>query len=327
MALLIAAGYFTLSAWRVLSDPIEIAGEPSVLSIAGGTSMSAVARRLHEMGVIREPVYLNWYARLTGLATKIQAGEYEIADGTTPIELLDKLVAGDVVQHTITIVEGIKFSELLDLLRSHPAIMTTDLTEQQIMARLGQPDVHPEGQFMPDTYRFPRGTPDIDLLSRAHAEMAAALADVWRRRSDSAALANPYDALILASIIEKETALATERREISGVFNRRLARGIRLQTDPTVIYGLGVEFDGNLRRADILRDSPYNTYTRPGLPPTPIALPGYDSLQAAVDPAPGESLYFVATGREDGSHYFSTTLEEHNRAVQEYLRRLRTNEQ
>jgi UPF0755 protein len=191
------------------------------------------------------------------------------------------------------------------------------------MVALGAEGVNPEGQFAPDTYNFARGTRDLAILQQAYTAMQGQLDTVWRTRSPTAAVDTPYEALILASIIEKETALAAERRQISGVFSRRLQRGMRLQTDPTVIYGLGVDFDGNLRRADLSRDTPYNTYTRAGLPPTPIALPGLDSLRAAVDPDDGAALYFVATGSADGSHAFSATLEEHNRAVGNYLRRLR----
>ena len=192
------------------------------------------------------------------------------------------------------------------------------------MSALGAPGVDPEGQFAPDTYNFPRGTSDLTILEQAHGRLQDQLESIWRERSPTAAVTTPYEALILASIIEKETALASERRQISGVFNRRLQRGMRLQTDPTVIYGLGADFDGNLRRADLDRDTPYNTYTRRGLPPTPIALPGIESLRAAVDPDESDTLYFVATGAPDGSHTFSATLEAHNQAVAAYLRRLRS---
>jgi UPF0755 protein len=197
------------------------------------------------------------------------------------------------------------------------------MTDTEIMAALGAPGVHPEGQFAPETYRFPRGAKEITVLEQAYAAMQAQLAAAWEQRSPTAAVQTPAEALILASIIEKETALATERRAIAGVFSRRLQRGMRLQTDPTVIYGLGADFDGNLRRADLARDTAYNTYTRQGLPPTPIALPSREALFAAVDPEDGSALYFVATGLPDGSHTFSTTLEEHNSAVASYLRRLR----
>jgi UPF0755 protein len=191
------------------------------------------------------------------------------------------------------------------------------------MAALGSPGAPPEGQFAPDTYRFPRGTLDLEIFEQAHRALERQLAAIWEQRSSNAAVNTSYEALILGSIIEKETALASERRRIAGVFSRRLRGGMRLQTDPTVIYGLGDTFDGNLRRRDLAQDTPYNTYTRSGLPPTPIALPGVDALRAAVDPEPGSALYFVATGLGDGSHAFSDTLEEHNVAVSNFLKRLR----
>ena len=240
--------------------------------------------------------------------------------------MLDRLVSGQVYLHQITAIEGWRFVDLLEAVRNHPAVTVTPLDPIEIMAALGAPGVNPEGQFAPDTYRFARGTTDLAILEQAYTAMQAQLATVWSGRSPTAAVDTPYEALILASIIEKETALASERRQISGVFSRRLKRGMRLQTDPTVIYGLGSDFDGNLKRTDLNRDTPYNTYTRAGLPPTPIALPGLESLRAAVDPDEGSALYFVATGSADGSHSFSATLEDHNRAVADYLRRLRSRE-
>jgi UPF0755 protein len=240
----------------------------------------------------------------------------------TPLTLLDKLVAGEVVLHQLTIVEGSRFADMLAALRAHPAIVASALDGDAIMAALGAPGVHPEGQFFPDTYRFARGTAELEVLRRAHEALVARLAAAWGNRDPAITLRSEYDALVLASIIEKETALAAERPLIAGVFHRRLERNMRLQTDPTVIYGLGTAFDGNLRRRDLETDGPYNTYTRAGLPPTPIALPGQGSLEAAVSPDSGDAIYFVATGRDDRSHYFSATLEEHERAVREYLRQL-----
>jgi UPF0755 protein len=233
-------------------------------------------------------------------------------------------VAGEVYLHQITIVEGSRFSEVLAALRSHEAVAATDLDEDAIMSALGTPGVHPEGQFFPDTYRFPHGTSDVEVLRVAHEALASRLQDAWRNRSPELLIKTDYEALILASIIEKETSLASERTLIAGVFHERLRRNMRLQTDPTVIYGMGDAFDGNLRRQDLERDTPYNTYTRAGLPPTPIALPGAGSIEAAVAPEVTGAVYFVATGRGDGSHYFSATLEEHERAVRDYLRQLRS---
>ena len=221
--------------------------------------------------------------------------------------------------HQLTVVEGWRFAEFLAALRAHPAIIAGNMSGAEIMTELGAPEVHPEGQFYPDTYRFPKGTPEIEVLRAAHAALQDRLDTAWQNRNPDTQLQTPYDALILASIIEKETALASERGLISGVFHQRLARGMRLQTDPTVIYGIGESFDGNLRSRDLATDTPYNTYTRSGLPPTPIALAGGPSLEAAVAPEITDALYFVATGRPDGSHYFSATLEEHDRAVRDYL--------
>jgi UPF0755 protein len=309
-------------AWRELHSPLAVQAEGEWLRIAAGTPFHRVTTELADRGVLDQAWLLNVYARATEQATRVRAGEYELTAGTTPITLLEKLVAGDVYLHEITIVEGSRFAEALAALRSHPAVAATALDGPAIMAELGAPGVHPEGQFFPDTYRFAFGTRDVEILRVAHAQLADRLQAAWRTRSAEAALLeNDYEALILASIIEKETALASERRLIAGVFHERLRRNMRLQTDPTVIYGLGDSFDGNLRRQDLDRDTPYNTYTRAGLPPTPIALPGAASLEAAVTPELNGSVYFVATGRGDGSHYFSTTFEQHQQAVRDYLRR------
>jgi UPF0755 protein len=236
-------------------------------------------------------------------------------------------VSGQVYLHELTIVEGSRFADAVATVRAHPAIAAGTLDDAAIMAALGTPGVHPEGQLFPDTYRFPKGTSDIELLRIAHDALVTRLDAAWQQRDSDIVLETPYEALVLASIIEKETALPSERPLISGVFQQRLRRRMRLQTDPTVIYGLGPSYDGNLRRQDLERDTPYNTYTRFGLPPTPIALVGAAALEAAVKPAPSEALYFVATGRGDGSHRFSATLEEHERAVSDYLRQLRSREE
>jgi len=218
----------------------------------------------------------------------------------------------------MTIVEGWRFAELLRALRTNPAIVASTLDGPGIMTALGEPGVHPEGQFFPDTYSFAKGTTELDVLRQAHQALQTRLDAAWQSRAADTLLKSPYEALILASIIEKETALPAERRLIAGVFHQRLRRNMRLQTDPTVIYGLGESFDGNLRRDDLERDTPYNTYTRGGLPPTPIALPGQASLTAALHPDQTRFLYFVARG--DGSSQFSTNLDDHNRAVNKYQR-------
>ena len=311
-------------AWRAILAPLAIEDEAAWLTVPPGASLSRVMRGLETQGILRHPKILTLYARLRGDATRIHAGEYRLARDTNSLELLDKLVSGQVYLHQLTIVEGWRFSDLLAVVRANPAIRGTSVDAAELMAELGDPGIDPEGQFFPDTYRFPRDTLDIELLRQAHEAMKSKLAAAWERRAPGIVLETPYEALILASIIEKETALASERPLISGVFHRRLEHGMRLQTDPTVIYGLGESFDGNLRREDLERDTPYNTYTRRGLPPTPIALPGMAALDAAVNPDSGDALYFVATGEPDGSHYFSSTLEEHNRAVALYLERMRS---
>jgi UPF0755 protein len=313
-------------AWRELNTPLPLTAEGTRLRIESGTPFWRVTTDLADRGLLDQPRLLAIYARATGEATRIRAGEYALTAGTTPLTLLDKLVAGDVYLHAITIVEGSRFAEVLAALRSHPAIDATDLDGAAIMTALGAAGVHPEGQFFPDTYRFAYGTADVDILRIAHEALTGRLQAAWRDRSPDLLLKNDYEALILASIIEKETALASERPLIAGVFHERLRRNMRLQTDPTVIYGLGDAFDGNLRRQDLERDTPYNTYTRAGLPPTPIALPGAGALEAAVSPEESGAIYFVATGRSDGSHYFSATLEEHQQAVRNYLRELRSRE-
>jgi len=315
-------------AWRELNAPLQIAAaEGEWLRVPSGTPFHRVAAELGERGLVDKPYLLRWYAGATGDAKRVRAGEYQLTPGTTSVTLLAKLVAGDVYLHQITIVEGSRFAEVLAALRSHPAIAATALDGAAIMNALGAPGVHPEGQFFPDTYRFPYGTSDLDVLRLAHEALVERLQEAWRNRSPDLLLKTDYEALILASIIEKETSLPAERKLIAGVFHERLRRNMRLQTDPTVIYGLGSAFDGDLRRGDMDRDTPYNTYTRAGLPPTPIALPGAGSIEAAVAPEITGALYFVATGRGDGSHHFSATFEEHEQALRDYLRVLRSQPQ
>jgi UPF0755 protein len=320
----LAAGAAAWWAWRALDQPGPAAAEV-VMEVPPGAALSRVAQRLQEAGIVEHARLFEWYGRATGQAVKVRAGEYRFPPHSTPREVMARLVSGEVVLHALTIVEGWNFRQVQAAIAAHDAIapQVAELPDAEIMARLGKPGVSPEGWFLPETYRFARGTTDLELLRMAHEAMQEALAETWMARAEDLPLESAYEALVLASIIEKETGLADERREIAGVFARRLERGMRLQTDPTVIYGLGPEFDGNLRRADLRRDTPYNTYTRHGLPPTPIAMPGRAALAAAVDPADGKALYFVATGRPDGSHYFSETLAEHNRAVARYLATLR----
>jgi UPF0755 protein len=241
--------------------------------------------------------------------------------GLTPEQLLRRLAEGKVVQHSITLVEGESFKLMMQRIAAHPVLEQTldSIEPDAVMKAVGHPGIHPEGRFLPETYHFPRGSSDVDLLRRAYRDMEAFMQASWAERDSDIPLQTPYDALILASIVEKETAVAEERARISGVFTRRLEKGMRLQTDPTVIYGLGDSFDGDIRYRDLRTDTPYNTYTRSGLPPTPIAMPGKDAILAALHPAEGKALYFVARG--DGSHQFSSTLKEHNRAVDRYQRK------
>jgi UPF0755 protein len=323
--LLLAGGLSAALAfgWRQLNEPLALGETGELFVVERGTGFAAVTRQLEAEGILRFPRLLDWYARFKGTATAIHAGEYELAPGLTPIGLLEQFTRGDVYLHQFTIVEGLRFDEMLRELRANPAIVATDLTGGELMAELGKPEAHPEGQFLPETYSFPRGTPDVELLGWAHEALWTLLDESWRARNDHGELENAYQALILASIIEKETALDSEREQISEVFHERLRRGMRLQTDPTVIYGIGSAFDGNLTRAHLDTDTPYNTYTRRGLPPTPIALASARSIQAALAPAKTGALYFVATGNGDGSHAFSSTLDEHNAAVRRYLQRQR----
>jgi UPF0755 protein len=325
VVVLIAAG--GAAAWTdaFLNNPLNIRGSAYLLDVGKGRSMTSVTNELSGAGILDYPRIFALYGRMSDLASRIQAGEYEIKAGTTPKTLLEQLVDGRVKLHALTVIEGWTVTELMNAVRSHPALeQTLELASpMDLVAAIGLVHPHPEGLFFPDTYRFPRGTTDAELLSRAYDLMQERLAEIWSDRRPELILKDPYEALILASIVERETALAGERPEVAGVFVRRLEKGMRLQTDPTVIYGLGPAFAGNLTRKHLESDSPYNTYTRQGLPPTPIALPSEAALRAVVNPAPGDALYFVATGRPDGSHYFTATLSEHNAAVSRYLDYLR----
>ena len=298
--------------------PLPVGPKGYRLLVPQGASLRQVAARLHRDGILRHPALLVWLGRWRGDAQRIRAGEYALGQGLRPDGLLDRLVRGQVVQHQLTLVEGWTFHRMMQAVEAEPALVhrLRGLDDAAIMAAIGHPGEKPEGRFYPETYRFPRGTTDIAFLQRAYDAMAERLRSEWAGRAPGLPLKNPYQALILASIIEKETARDEERPLIAGVFIRRLQRGMRLQTDPTVIYGLGEAFDGNIRRRDLAHDTAFNTYTRPGLPPTPICLPRGTSIHAALHPAAGDALYFVSRG--DGSHQFSATLEEHQRAVRKY---------
>lgn len=301
-----------------LSTPITAEKWPVKVTVKSGTNFSHLVNDLYDRELISNKKYFYWYARSEELAQKIKAGKYSFQDEITPADLLNKIVAGQVEQFSFTVIEGWTFRQMLSALHQHEHIekQLAGLDDSEIMAALSLPDEHPEGQFMPDTYLFPDKTTDKEFLKRAWQSNHDYLNKQWETRDEDLPLKSPYEALILASIIEKETGVAHERPAIAGVFVRRLKKGMRLQTDPTVIYGMGEQFDGNIRRKDLKQDTPYNTYTRYGLPPTPIALPGKAAIDAALHPADGNSFYFVAKG--DGSHQFSATLEEHNRAVRRY---------
>ncbi len=322
-----AAAYGTYHVHHFLNSPITVEEEGVDFEIAPGSSFRRVSRELAERELIAEPRLLRAYARWTGAASEVQAGEYRIMPGTTPRQLLEQFTSGDVTLYSFTIIEGWSQWDLLAALANQPELdaSLTDEDWPAFLESLGAATTHPEGLFLPETYRFPRGTTDRTLLRQAYEHMQETLADEWSKRAEGLAVNSPYEALILASIVEKETARADERARIAGVFTRRLQKRMRLQTDPTVIYGIGPAFDGNLRRRDLRTDTPYNTYTRHGLPPTPIAMPGRAAINAALHPADGEELFFVATGLGDGSHKFSATKDEHDAAVAEYLRQLRRN--
>ncbi len=300
------------------SEPMNIDGNGLSYEVKSGDTLKNLVRNLYKQEVISNPNYLVWFARINGTASLIQRGEYLLKPGASAIDFLNQLVNGQTVQYSITIVEGWSFNEMMRFLKTNEQIKHTlnGMTNKQIMTKLGHAKQHPEGRFLPDTYNFPKGTTDLAFLTRAYNELEEVLNEEWESRQDGLPLKSPYEALILASIVEKETGLASERPEIAGVFIRRLQKRMRLQTDPTVIYGLGNKFDGNLRRRDLKNDTPYNTYRRHGLPPTPIALPGRDAIRAALNPDDGNNLYFVAKG--DGSHKFTSNLKAHNNAVIKY---------
>ncbi|WP_246194835.1 endolytic transglycosylase MltG [Allochromatium palmeri] len=324
MLIVLIAGFLAGALWRdyrcFLSMPIQTDAERLLFDVPRGTSLRTLARRLHEQGLIQRPTYFIALAYLQGDQGRLKAGEYALTPDMTPPRILERLTSGRVVEYSLTLVEGWTFRQALAALDAHEVFggsQLSALSDAEIMAELGRPDEHPEGLFFPDTYHFPRQTRALDILKRSLARMDAILAEEWAARAPNLPITTPYEALILASIIEKETGLASERARIAGVFTRRLQRGMRLQTDPTVIYGMGERYDGNIRRADLREATPYNTYVINGLPPTPIALVGREAIHAALNPEDGEELYFVAKG--DGSHVFSRTLDEHNQAVRRYI--------
>ena len=300
--------------------PIELRNSTVDFRISSGSSLRSAASQMREAGVGINPDLLALLARWRGVATSIKAGSYAVSRGVTPELLLAKLARGDMTQGESTLVDGWTFAQWRSRLDQNPDLKheTQDLPEAEIASLLGIEGGRIDGWLFPDTYLFDKQSSDLELLARAHRAMRKKLDGAWSERDQGLPYKNPYDALTMASIIEKETGRADDRALVAAVFVNRLRKGMLLQTDPTVIYGLGDQFDGNLRKRDLLADTPYNTYTRSGLPPSPIAMPGAASIQAALHPADSDALYFVARG--DGSSQFSTTLEEHNKAVSKYQR-------
>ena len=300
------------------TQPLTLPTLPFEFSLKQGVSLKGAAHQLQQEGALPNDRMFVLLARLLGKSAQIKAGNYELETAITPLELLNILTKGKVAQSELSIIEGWTFSQFRAALNANPAIRhdSVTLSEAEILQRIGIPEKQLEGLFFPDTYYFASGASDLVLLKRSYQTMQKYLQENWQAREPSLPLDSPYQALILASIVEKETGQASDRSMIAAVFINRLRKGMLLQTDPTVIYGLGEKFDGNLRKRDLLADTPYNTYTREGLPPTPIALPGLASLQATLHPAKTDALYFVARG--DGSSEFSGSLAKHNRAVNKY---------
>ena len=329
LALLAAAaagGYYWLqSAFHAAGPSTDIVR----VQVEQGASVRTVLLELAKQGALKRPraveLYLRIARHLNGRQPRIQAGLYEIPAGASPAQILELFDQGRVVLEQLTVIEGSRFADLRHTLDGHAAVTHTLLgkSDAEVMAALGHPGEFPEGRFFPDTYRFAAKTTDAEILGLAYNAMQRVLADAWQQRSPDLPFQTPYEALTLASIVEKETGLPAERPKIAGVFITRLRKGMRLQTDPTVIYGLGASYAGDIHTRDLVTDTPYNTYTRAGLPPTPIALPGRESVFAAVRPQESGEIYFVATGSGDGGHHFSKTLEEHNAAVKSYLEHLR----
>ena len=323
LVLLLLLAIMMAAAWnqyqRFLSAPLHVGDADIIYTVKSGSSLLAIGEDLNKQGISSLPAkYLYFYGRLKKKAHLVKAGEYKIEPKTTFPELLDQLIEGDVIQYSFTLVEGTSSQQFIDAIIADKRFekTLTDTKLAAVMKVLGY-KTHGEGEFQPETYNFTAGTTDVEMLQRAHKMMTATLELAWQNRAKNLPYKTSYEALIMASIIEKESGIAEERPQISGVFVRRLNMGMRLQTDPTVIYGMGDKYKGNIRRKDLTTDTAYNTYTRAGLPPTPIALPSEEAIHAALHPKEGKTLYFVATGKE-GRHYFSKTLVEHNKAARKY---------
>ncbi|OBV38761.1 endolytic transglycosylase MltG [Janthinobacterium psychrotolerans] len=308
----------TFAYWA--QQPITTEGEAIAFAIAPGSGAHAAGQQILDAGIPIEPLLFNLLARIEGKTSKIKAGSYELKPGTSPQRLITQLVRGEFAQESLTIIEGWTFRQMRQVMAVHPGLKhdTAQLSDRELMAKISPEYAQPEGLFFPDTYLFAKGASEMQIFKQAHVAMIARLAEAWDKRDPALPYKNPYEALIMASIVEKETGQKSERAMIAGVFVNRLKTGMLLQTDPTVIYGMGDAYQGKIRKRDLEADNPYNTYTRGGLPPTPIALPGAQSLTAALAPARTEALYFVARG--NGTSEFSNNLPDHNRAVNKYQR-------
>lgn len=322
LALCVAAAWFALR-WYVDERPLPMSADRVEFGVAPGASVRGIAQSARSAGIDVDANALAGLARFTGTSQTLRAGRYAVERGTTLRQLLEKLKAGDVLRERLTLVEGITFGEMKTQLGAVPGLKqdAARMSTAELLRAVGAPEPHPEGLFAPETYVYEPGTSDLEIYRQSYRAQMKALNEAWAARAADLPYRNPYEALIMASIVEKETGQPSERAMIAGVFVNRLKLGMLLQTDPSVIYGLGDRFDGNLRKVDLLTDGPYNTYTRTGLPPTPIALPGRASIEAALKPAQTQALYFVARG--DGTSHFSATLGEHNRAVDKYQRGIR----
>ena len=314
----LAISILTIQLFRFQYKHIQLPGEEHTFAIKPGTNIKAIANKLSLEKIIEDPWLFILLAKLKGVETKVRAGEYRLRPGQTTSGLLEIFTTGNSIQYSFTVIEGWTFRQMMAQLESNPVIINTlkNKTNDQIMTALGYSGQHPEGLFYPDTYQFPKGTTDVQFLQRAYQLMQKHLQKAWENRAKNLPLKTAYEALTLASIIEKETGAGHERALIASVFIQRLNKDMKLQTDPTIIYGMGDSFDGNIRRKDLRKDTPYNTYVHKGLTPTPIALPGLDAINAALHPADSKALYFVSKG--DGTHQFSETLREHNNAVIKY---------
>jgi UPF0755 protein len=327
LALLVLLGAAALLLRRGLDwemDQAAAVTSPVRVEVAAGASLRSILQGLQQQGALRHARLVELYLRLHGPMPRLQAGSYEVPPHSSAREVLEQLISGRVVLESVTVLEGWNFTQMRNALDAHPAIahQLRGLSAEQLMAALGHQGEAAEGRFFPDTYRFAAGTSDLRILERAYERMQSELSSAWLNRAPDLPLANADEALILASIVEKETGREDERAKVAAVFINRLRDGMRLQSDPTVIYGLGESYDGHIHTRDLESDTPYNTYTRSGMPPTPIALPGAASLQAALHPADIAARYFVATGNGDGTHHFSATLAEHDVALRAYLHKL-----